>query len=82
MHLYDEIEKKFPKGVFPVTDGNNVLFVDSKEALFQTKYEQSYETLVDALRQMAQNERVGYLSLSTKEDFVNQLAFYCKGGLI
>ena len=82
VHLYDEIEKNFPKGVFPVTDGNNVLFVDSKEALFQTKYEQSYETLVDALRQMAQNERVGYLSLSTKEDFVNQLAFYCKGGLI
>lgn len=82
VHVYDEIEKKFPKGVLPITNGKDILFVDTKEAKFQKKYEQSYETFVATLKQIAQNERVGYLPLSTSEDFINQLAFYCKGGLI
>ncbi len=82
IHVYDLLEKKFPKGIFPVTDGSEIVSLNTKTKSFQDKYTSEFESLVLSLQELAQNERVGYMPLQTDEAFINSLAFYCKGGLL
>lgn len=82
IHIYDELEKSFPKGIYPITDGKDFVLLNSNTKTFIDSYVWSFEKVVESLYESAKNERVGYLSLSTQSDFVNQIAFYCKGGLV
>ena len=82
IHIYDGLEKEFPKGVFPVTNGVETIFLNTKTKSFQNKYRLEFEDFVSSLLEIAKNERVGYLPLTTEDEYINMLAFYCKGGLL
>ena len=82
IHVYDRLEKEFPKGLFPVTNGEEIIFLNSKTKSFQKKYALEFNAFVSSLHEVAKNERVGYLPLTTEDEFINLLAFYCKGGLL
>ena len=82
IHVYDRLEKEFPKGVFPVTNGKETIFLNAKTKSFQNKYRLEFDDFVSSLLEIAKNERVGYLPLTTEDEFINMLTFYCKGGLL
>lgn len=82
VHIYDRLEKSFPKGYFPVSDGKEIAMLNTKTKVFQKKYTSDFDMFVSSLQELAQNERVGYLPLVTNEEFIHSLAFYCKGGLL
>lgn len=82
VHIYDGLEKSFPKGYFPVSDGKEMAILNTKSKGFQKKYTSDFDMFVASLQELAQNERVGYLPLVTNEEFIHSLAFYCKGGLL
>lgn len=82
VHIYDGLEKSFPKGYFPVSDGKEMAILNTKSKVFQKKYTSDFDMFVASLQELAQNERVGYLPLVTNEEFIHSLAFYCKGGLL
>lgn len=82
IHTYDILEKEFPKGIFPITDGETFSYIDVKSDALQKKYQESFSKRMEALSTLAKKENVGYLPLKTTDDFLKNLIVYCKGGLI
>lgn len=82
IHVYDILEKSFPKGFFSISDGEEFSLIDADNRDFQKKYAQEFEVFVSSLLELAQNERVGYLPVETDSLYINLLALYCKGGLL
>ena len=81
-HIYDKIEKEFPKNNLPVTDGKSILFFNGKQKSFQKKYQNIFQAKTNALLELTTNPNIGYLPLSTEEDYLLKIASFCKGGLL
>lgn len=82
LHIFDTFEKKLPHGVFPITNGENIYSLDTKQSHFDAHYSQNFQLIESHLLNLAKNERIGYLPLETNSPYINALTFYCKGGLI
>lgn len=82
VHIYDVLEKEFPKGVFPISDGETVSYIDVSTSTLQKKYKEIFNQRLDLLNSLAKNENVGYLSLKTTDDFMKKIIHYCRGGLV
>ncbi len=82
IHIYDKVEKNFPQGVFPISNGSEILFIDSKKDNFQKQYDLLFQSTVDKLYLLTKNEKIGYLGLETDSDYLNRLIMYCKGGIV
>lgn len=80
--IYDSIEKEFPKGVFPVSNGEEILFLNTKSKSFQKKYQTFLTEKTTKLNNLTNLKNMGYLSLNTNEDFLTKIASYCNGGLL
>ena len=81
-HIYDKIEKEFPKNTLPVTDGNSILFLNGNQKSFQKKYQNIFQEKTNTLLELTINPNIGYLPLSTEEDYLLKIASFCKGGLL
>lgn len=80
IHIYDELETKLPSGYFPVTNGQEVRFLDTTTPTFKSAYQSEFEHLKYQLQQLVQNYQIGYLPLDTQAPIFKRLAAYCQGG--
>lgn len=82
IHIYDKLEKVFPKGVFPISNGEDILLLNTKQTDFQKKYNALFQETLNKLHLLAKSENIGYLPLETDSDYLNRLIMYCKGGIV
>ncbi len=78
IHIYDAIEAEMPAGVFPVSNGERVLFLDTK--VHQKQYRLSFEKLEKTVTDAVQKYQLGYVPLGTDEPDLEQVAAYVQGG--
>lgn len=82
VHIYDQIEKNFPKSTLPISDGDQILFLNGKQKSTQKKYHKIFQERTDLLLDMTKNPNIGYLPLATDEDYLLKIASFCQGGLL
>ena len=82
VHIYDILEKEFPKGVFPISDGETISYIDVSSSTLQKRYKEIFNQRVEFLHSLSKSENVGYLPLKTTDDFMKKIIHYCKGGLV
>ncbi len=82
IHIYDKLETEFPKNILPVSNGESVLFFNGKQKSFQKKYQQLFQEKTKQLIELTSNPNIGYLPLSTEDDFLLKTASFCQGGLL
>ena len=81
-HIFDKVEKEFPHHILPVTNGSAVLFFNGKLKSFQKGYQNIFQNKRNFLLDLTSNPNIGYLPLSTEEEYVFKIASFCKGGLL
>ncbi len=79
IHLYDSLEANIPEGVFPCSDGTETILINTESKNFKTSFQQSWEEKSNFLRKSIQKYGMGYLSLRTDSDYLNQFKHFCLG---
>ena len=79
IHIYDELEKHLPSGIFPISDGREITLIDTKSHRFQTDYADVFLKREEALKSLARNYDIGYLPVRTDEDIISKVFAYCVG---
>lgn len=79
IHIYDEMEKQLPRGIFSVSDGKEISSIDTRSHHFQTDYTDSFLKRTEELKNLAQNYEIGYLPIRTDENIVSKIFAYCIG---
>ncbi|MBO7244139.1 MAG: DUF58 domain-containing protein [Alphaproteobacteria bacterium] len=82
LHIYDKIEKEFPHQLLSVTNGEKILFLNGKQKSFQKKYQSLFKKRTEELIELTKNPNIGYLPLSTEEEYLLKVASFCQGGLL
>lgn len=79
IHLYDDMEINLPKGVLPFSNGHQEVLIDTHSKTFQKSFQDSWIHRTNLLRKAVQKYHMGYLSLSTNSDYLNQFQIFCSG---
>ncbi len=79
IHIYDELEKQLPRGIFSVSDGKEISAIDTRSHHFQVDYADIFLKRTEALQNLARNFEIGYLPIRTDENIIPKILAYCIG---
>lgn len=79
IHIYDALEKAFPKGVFPVSDGEGVFALNTADSRFLKSFERMFQKREKALKDAVRRFNIGYASVETDENALFKIFLYCIG---
>lgn len=68
IHIYDPLEKTFPKGFFPISDGKEIYALNASDTRFLKAFNDLFEKREKALRASASRLNIGYAQVQTDED--------------
>ncbi len=82
IHVYDKMEEELPAGIFPISDGYNISFLNTEKNAFIHTYQESFQSVRKRLVDTVQKYQLGFLSARTDMDNIAMVDTYCRGGRV
>ncbi len=80
IQIYDKLEEELPAGVFPISNGYDISFLNTEKNTFKHTYQQAFEEINQKLSTVVQTYQLGFLSVRTDWDNLTLVDAYCRGG--
>lgn len=80
IQIYDALEEHLPDGIFPISNGYDISFLNTEKTSFKNTYEKAFQALQEKLSAVVQTYQLGFLPVRTDWDGIELAEAYCRGG--
>ncbi len=80
IHIYDKMEEHLPTGVFPISDGYHISFLNTEKQSFIHTYEKSFQSVKQKILAAVQAYQLGFLPVRTDLNGIELVDAFCRGG--
>ncbi len=80
IQIYDKLEEELPAGVFPISNGYDISFLNTEKNSFMQTYRDAFQDIAKSLATAVQTYQLGFLSARTDMDNIALVDAYCRGG--
>ena len=77
IHIYDQLEETLPKGIFPISDGYRISFLNTEKSSFMRTYTQAFQHIRQKLKEAVQSYQLGFMPLRTDLDGIELVDAFC-----
>ena len=82
VHIYDKMEEQLPVGIFPISDGYHISFLNTEKTSFIHSYEESFRQIKQKLATAVQTYQLGFLPIRTDLNGIELVDAFCRGGIV
>ncbi len=74
LHIYDVLEAEAPKpNLYSVSNGKNIFQFDTRSAVFQQRYQQTFNAHLEKLQYFCKQQKIRFASIRTDADVTTEL---------
>ncbi len=80
IQIYDKLEEELPRGVFPISNGYDISFLNTEKTSFMRTYQKSFQKIQQKLSTVVNTYRLGFIPVRTDSDGIGLVDTFCRGG--
>ncbi len=79
IYIYDQTEENLPPDMLPVSNGTDIVFLNTQTSSFQTAFKSYVTQHKHQLEQAIQTYKLGYIPIRTDTNAIDLIETYCRG---